>query len=102
MLKFTANSRHAVHCDGALYRLRPVLLCEQHFAIRVGARRLADAAVCLAFIGEHQGAGIADEQARLAGALQHPLVAGDRITVARLLRRLPAGRLTTTCRPPLS
>jgi hypothetical protein len=59
-----------------------------YFAIRVGARRLADAAVCLAFIGEHQAAGIADEQARLAGALQHPLVAGDRITVARLLRRL--------------
>jgi hypothetical protein len=34
-----------------------------HFAIRVGARRLADAATCLAFIGENKAAGIADEQA---------------------------------------
>jgi hypothetical protein len=59
-----------------------------YFAIRAGTRRLADAATCLAFIGENKGAGIADEQARLVGALQHPLVTGDRITVARLLRRL--------------
>jgi mutator family transposase len=59
-----------------------------YFAIRVGARRLADAAVCLAYIGENKAAGLADEQARLVGALQHPLVTGDRATVARLLRRL--------------
>ena len=59
-----------------------------YFAIRVGTRRLADAATCLAFIGENKGAGIADEQARLVGAVQHPLVTGDRITVAWLLRRL--------------
>jgi hypothetical protein len=59
-----------------------------YFAIRVGARRLADAATCLAFIGENKAADIADEQARLVGALQHPLVTDDRITVARLLRRL--------------
>ena len=59
-----------------------------YFAIRVGARRLADAAACLAFTGQDKAAGIADEQARLVGALQHPLVTGDRATVARLLRRL--------------
>ena len=46
-----------------------------YFAIRVGARRLADAAACLAFIGENKAAVIADEQARLVGALQYPLVA---------------------------
>jgi len=59
-----------------------------YFAIRVGARRLADAAACLALIGEDKAADIADEQAQLVGALQHPLVTGDRATVARLLRRL--------------
>ena len=59
-----------------------------YFAIRVGARRLADAAACLALIGEDKAAGIAGEQARLVGALQHPLVTGDRVTAVRLLRRL--------------
>ena len=59
-----------------------------YFAIRVGARRLADAATCLAFIGENKAADIAGEQARLVGALQHPLVTDNGTTVARLLRRL--------------
>jgi len=59
-----------------------------YFAIRVGARRLADAATCLALIGEDKAADIADEQARLVGALQHPIVTDDRVTAARLLRRL--------------
>ena len=59
-----------------------------YFAIRVGARRLADAAACLASISQDQSAGIADEQAQLVGALQYPLVTGDRATAARLLRRL--------------
>ena len=59
-----------------------------YFTIRVGARRLADAAACLAFIGENTAASIAGEQAQLVGAMQHPLVTGDRITLARLLRRL--------------
>ncbi|MDA3628438.1 hypothetical protein OU415_23605 [Saccharopolyspora sp. WRP15-2] len=45
-----------------------------YFAIRVGARRLADAAACLAAVGESAGAEIADRQARLVGALQHPVV----------------------------
>jgi hypothetical protein len=58
------------------------------FAIRVGARRLADAAACLASISQDKAAAIADEQAWLVGALQYPLVTGDRATVARLLRRL--------------
>jgi hypothetical protein len=59
-----------------------------YFAIRVGARRLADAATCLESIGQDIAAGIANEQARVIGALQHPLVTGDRATVARLLRQL--------------
>ena len=59
-----------------------------YFAIRVGARRLADAAACLAFIGENQAASIADRQARLVGALKYPLVTDDRAAVARLLRQL--------------
>ena len=37
---------------------------------------------------ENKAAGIADAQARLVGALQHPLVTDQRTTVARLLRRL--------------
>ena len=59
-----------------------------YFAVRVGARRLADAAACLAFIGQNQAASIADRQARLVGALQYPLVTGDRSAVAGLLRQL--------------
>jgi len=42
-----------------------------YFAIRVGARRLANAAACLASISPDQAAGIADEQAQLVGALQY-------------------------------
>ncbi len=59
-----------------------------HFAIRVGARRLADAATCLALVGADKAADIADEQARFVGGLQHPLVTNDRATVTRLLRQL--------------
>lgn len=59
-----------------------------YFAIRVGARRLADATSCLAYIGEDQAAQIVEDQARLVGAMQHPLVTGDCATVARLLRQL--------------
>ena len=69
-----------------------------YFAIRVGARRLADAAACLEFIGQDMAAGIAGEQARAVGALQHPLVTGDRATVAMLLRRL-APMYAHNCRP---
>ncbi len=59
-----------------------------HFAVRVGARRVADAATCLARIGRREAAAVMDGQARLIGALQHPLVAGDDAAAAALLRRL--------------
>lgn len=59
-----------------------------HFAVRVGARRIADAATCLVRIGRGEAARIMDRQARLIGALQHPLVAGDDAAAAALLRRL--------------
>lgn len=59
-----------------------------HFAIRVGARRLADAATCLSRIDYPDAAHIASEQAALIGALQYPLVAGNDAEAADLLRRL--------------
>src|SRR5687768_13376985 len=57
-------------------------------AVRVAARRVADAATCLARIGRGEAARIMDGQARLIGALQHPLVAGDDAAAAALLRAL--------------
>ncbi|MYW68787.1 hypothetical protein GTY65_32625 [Streptomyces sp. SID8379] len=59
-----------------------------HFAIRVGARRLADAAHCLDLLGLPDAAAIASGQARLVGGLQHPLVTGDDRALADGLRRL--------------
>ncbi|BCJ33106.1 hypothetical protein Athai_06090 [Actinocatenispora thailandica] len=59
-----------------------------YFAIRVGARRLADAARCLRALGLDAAAEIATGQARLVGALQHPMVRRDDAAVAALLRRL--------------
>ncbi|WP_395680354.1 hypothetical protein [Inquilinus sp.] len=59
-----------------------------HFAVRVGARRVADAATCLGRIGRGEAAAVMDRQARLIGALQHPLVVGDDAAAAALLRRL--------------
>ncbi|POR31099.1 Sterol 3-beta-glucosyltransferase [Tolypocladium paradoxum] len=58
------------------------------FAVRVGARRLADAATCLARVGCDEAARVAARQARLVGALQHPLVVGDKAQAAAVLRRL--------------
>lgn len=58
------------------------------FAVGVGARRVADAAACLGRIGRGEAAAVMDGQARLIGALQHPLVAGDDAAAAALLRRL--------------
>ncbi|WP_225766925.1 hypothetical protein [Inquilinus sp. Marseille-Q2685] len=58
------------------------------FAVQVGARRVADAASCLARIGRGEAARIMDGQARLIGALQHPLVTGDDAAAAALLRAL--------------
>ncbi|MCR4519974.1 MULTISPECIES: hypothetical protein [Bosea] len=59
-----------------------------HFAVRVGARRAADAARCLTRIGLDEAAGIMGRQAQLIGALQHPLVARDDATAAAHLRAL--------------
>lgn len=59
-----------------------------HFAVRVGARRLADAARHLAALDLPAAAATATDQARLVGALQYPLVTGDDATVAALLRDL--------------
>ncbi|MEU8580275.1 hypothetical protein [Streptomyces abikoensis] len=59
-----------------------------HFAIRVGARRLADAAHCLNSLMLPEAAAVASGQARLVGGLQHPLVRGDDQALADGLRRL--------------
>lgn len=59
-----------------------------HFAVRVGARRLADAAAWLARLGHAAAAAVAERQARLVGGLQHPLVREDRDAVTALLTHL--------------
>ncbi|MFE9815533.1 hypothetical protein [Streptomyces sp. NPDC005773] len=59
-----------------------------HFAIRVGARRLSDAAHCLDGLGLPEAGSIAAGQARLVGRLQHPVVTGDDQAAADTLRRL--------------
>jgi hypothetical protein len=59
-----------------------------HFAVRVGTRRLADAADWLARLGLDGPAAVAERQARLVGGLQHPLVRDDRDSAVELLRRL--------------
>ncbi|EMD22091.1 hypothetical protein [Amycolatopsis azurea] len=59
-----------------------------HFAIRVGTRRLADAAVCLRRIGHDAAAEVATRQARLVGSLQYDLVVEDDARAAETLRTL--------------
>jgi hypothetical protein len=59
-----------------------------HFAIRVGARRLTDAATALAGLGLDGAAAIADRQARLVGGLQHDIVNGHADAAANALRQL--------------
>lgn len=71
--------------DGCNDDLRGHLI---HFAVRVGARRLADAATCLARIGHAEAARIASEQAQLVGSLQYPLVTGHDEEAADILRAL--------------
>jgi len=58
------------------------------FAVRVGARRLADAEHWLRQIGLEEAAVIAGTQARLVGGLQYPLVSRDDATVAKTMRDL--------------
>lgn len=59
-----------------------------HFAIRVGARRAADAATCLARVGNTEASLIAAEQSKLIGSMQHPLITGNSTAVAAGLRTL--------------
>jgi hypothetical protein len=62
-----------------------------HFAIRVGARRLADAATALADLGYDDAAAVATRQARLVGGLQYDIVgagAKGATSAAEALRRL--------------
>ncbi|KXX72896.1 Uncharacterized protein YobF [Madurella mycetomatis] len=59
-----------------------------HFAVRVGARRVADAATCLSRVGYKDAACIMAAQARLIGSLQYSLVEGDIPLATETLRRL--------------
>jgi len=59
-----------------------------HFAVRVGARRLNDAAVALARIGRDRAAMITARQSRALGSLQWDLVAGNDDVAAATLRGL--------------
>ncbi|MEU0871769.1 hypothetical protein [Nocardia brasiliensis] len=61
------------------------------FGIRVGSRRLIDAAASLTLLGRTEAAELAATQARLIGGLQYPLVAGEDRTVAAILRELAPG-----------
>ena len=58
------------------------------FAVRVGARRLADAEYWLGQIGLAEASAIAGTQSRIVGSLQYPLVTEDDATAATLLREL--------------
>lgn len=59
-----------------------------YFAIRVGARRLGDAADCLRLAGYKRAAQIAGAQARLVGSMQYPMVTGNLAAAASALREL--------------
>ncbi|GAB3649961.1 hypothetical protein [Glycomyces tarimensis] len=59
-----------------------------HFAIHVGARRLADAAVCLSAIGLRSSAALAARQSELVGGLQYDMVTGRAEEAAESLRAL--------------
>jgi hypothetical protein len=56
--------------------------------VRVGARRLADAATALAGLGLDEAAAVATRQARLVGSLQYDLVAGEPAAAAATMREL--------------
>ena len=71
--------------DGLTPDQRAILIW---FAVRVGARRLADAEHWLGQIGLPQASAIAGTQSRLVGGLQYPLVTGDDAATAALLREL--------------
>lgn len=56
-----------------------------YFAIRCGARRLADASTCLARVAEGAAAEIMAKQARLVGSLQYSLTQNDTATAVGAL-----------------
>lgn len=58
------------------------------FMVCVGARRRNDAAVVLARYGYTGVAQVLDQQARLIGSMEYPLVAGDYPTAAAIMRKL--------------
>ena len=74
--------------NGATFdRLNPVTgdVASRAAAAQIAdARRAADAATCLARIGYDEAARTMACQARLIGALQHPLVVGDDTAAARV------------------
>ncbi|TDW23420.1 hypothetical protein [Kribbella kalugense] len=59
-----------------------------HFAVRVGTRRLVDAATATARIGLLDASAILDTQARLVGSLQYELTAGSPTAAAATVRKL--------------
>jgi hypothetical protein len=59
-----------------------------YFAVRAGARRLADAASALRLIGNPHGAAIAARQAELVGSLQYDLMVDDRAGVLATIGRV--------------
>lgn len=58
------------------------------FAVRVGARRLTDAATALQVLGLDAAAAVTGEQARIVGGLQYELVAGSAERAAQAVRTL--------------
>ncbi|MEU3934998.1 hypothetical protein AB0E85_23645 [Streptomyces sp. NPDC029044] len=60
----------------------------ERFSVRVGARRLSDAAVALSGCGYEEVARLLRAQAMLLGSLQYPLVTGDDATLVSGLRQL--------------
>jgi hypothetical protein len=79
----------------AAHRLAEMLTARQvdtgflaQFAIRVGARRLADAATAFDRLGLDRPAAVATRQARLVGSLQFDVVTGDLDAAAATVRRL--------------
>ncbi|MGH4030258.1 hypothetical protein ACQB60_15105 [Actinomycetota bacterium Odt1-20B] len=62
-----------------------------HFAIRLGARRLGDAADCLARLSLGEASAAASWLARGIGALQYPVVTGDDRVTSAALRELAPG-----------
>ncbi|MHA6630355.1 hypothetical protein ACU61A_33360 [Pseudonocardia sichuanensis] len=82
----TAVERFAAHVADGLTDAQTGHLV--HFAVEVGARRLADAAAWLGRLGLGAASAVAERQARLVGGLQRPLVGGDGDSAVVILRDL--------------